>query len=212
MQRSHKINNQRIAGLLLCALCLFNSILKAQNTDVNILKKISRGRNESYQQFQSGLSFSVYPALVISPSLFLVKGIVKNDTISLKTGLSIGAGIALNSAITIGIKYSTDRNRPYVDHPEINNLETESTPSFPSGHTSSAFNLATSFTLLYPKWYVALPSYLWASGVAYSRMYLGVHYPSDVLAGAIIGSGTAWLNYYLNKKYVRLYKFKRLYR
>jgi undecaprenyl-diphosphatase len=34
-------------------------------------------------------------------------------------------------------------------------------------------------------------------------MYLGVHYPSDIIAGAILGSGTAWLTYYLNKKYFR---------
>ena len=73
----------------------------------------------------------------------------------------------------------------------------------PSGHTSGAFNLATSLTLSYPKWYVAAPSYLWASGVAYSRMYIGVHYPSDVFIGALLGSGTAWLNYYINKKYFK---------
>ena len=71
--------------------------------------------------------------------------------------------------------------------------------SFPSGHTSSAFALATSLSIVYPKWYVIVPSYLWASSVGYSRMHLGVHYPSDVLAGALVGTGSAFLSHALNK-------------
>ncbi|HEU4788615.1 MAG TPA: phosphatase PAP2 family protein, partial [Flavobacterium sp.] len=47
--------------------------------------------------------------------------------------------------------------------------------------------------------YVIAPSFLWAGAVGYSRMYLGVHYPTDVLAGAIVGSGSAFLCYKLNK-------------
>jgi undecaprenyl-diphosphatase len=81
-------------------------------------------------------------------------------------------------------------------------------PSFPSGHTSSAFNTATFICLTYPKWYVIAPAALWATSVAYSRMYLGVHYPSDVLAGAVLGAGTAYLTYYLNKHYSICRKFK----
>jgi membrane-associated phospholipid phosphatase len=60
--------------------------------------------------------------------------------------------------------------------------------------------LAGSLSLAYSKWYVILPSYLYASTVAYSRMDLGVHYPSDVVTGALIGTGTAYLTYNINKK------------
>jgi membrane-associated phospholipid phosphatase len=55
-------------------------------------------------------------------------------------------------------------------------------------------------SIAFPKWYVIAPSFLWASGVGYSRMHLGVHYPSDVLVGALVGSGTAFLTHFLNKK------------
>ncbi|HSC36729.1 MAG TPA: phosphatase PAP2 family protein, partial [Chitinophagaceae bacterium] len=65
--------------------------------------------------------------------------------------------------------------------------------SFPSGHTSSAFAMATSISMSYPKWYVIAPCYLWAGTVGVSRIVLGVHYPSDVLAGALVGMGSAYV-------------------
>ena len=74
----------------------------------------------------------------------------------------------------------------------------------PSGHTSSVFATATSLSMAYPKWYVVVPSFVWAGSVGYSRMHLGVHYPSDVIIGALVGSGSAILtrkaNQWLNSK------------
>ncbi|HMX78072.1 MAG TPA: phosphatase PAP2 family protein, partial [Chitinophagaceae bacterium] len=62
-----------------------------------------------------------------------------------------------------------------------------------------AFATATSLTLITKKWYVAVPAYSWASLVGYSRMYLGVHYPADVLGGALLGTGSAFLSYKINQ-------------
>jgi len=59
----------------------------------------------------------------------------------------------------------------------------ENSSSFPSGHTTAAFETATSLSLNFPKWYVIIPAYTWAGAVGYSRLYLGVHYPSDIAAG-----------------------------
>ena len=82
----------------------------------------------------------------------------------------------------------------------IINRDTESGgESFPSGHTSSAFCTATELALRYHTWYVIVPSYLFATSVAWARMYQGVHYPSDVLAGAVVGAGSAWLGWKLQK-------------
>jgi undecaprenyl-diphosphatase len=55
-------------------------------------------------------------------------------------------------------------------------------------------------SLAWPKWYIIVPTYTWAGTVAYSRMDLGVHYPSDVLIGALVGAGSAWLCHEVNKK------------
>jgi membrane-associated phospholipid phosphatase len=81
----------------------------------------------------------------------------------------------------------------WIIYSDIQNVTSGLDPSFPSGHTSMAFSLATSVSLAYPKWYVIFPSYLWAGAVGYSRMDLGVHYPSDVLFGAALGAGSAYL-------------------
>jgi membrane-associated phospholipid phosphatase len=57
--------------------------------------------------------------------------------------------------------------------------------SFPSGHTASAFAFAAAVTVDLPR--LALPLYALATAVGYSRVHTGVHYPSDVMAGAVLG-------------------------
>lgn len=97
-------------------------------------------------------------------------------------------------------KILIDRKRPFEKYPDrVDEQERPGDPSFPSIHTASAFSLATSLSIKYPKWYVIAPSALWACSVGFSRMNQGVHYPSDVLAGAVLGTGCAFANVYINK-------------
>lgn len=59
--------------------------------------------------------------------------------------------------------------------------------SFPSGHATTSFGLAYMLSAFYPFWPVQTASYLAALLIAFSRVYVGEHYPSDVLSGALLG-------------------------
>jgi len=128
-----------------------------------------------------------------------IAGLIEKDEKLILCAGQIIVADAINLGATLALKYSINRDRPFVTYPDIKNKAYEGSPSFPSGHTSSAFATATMLSLNYPRWYVIAPSYLWAGTVGYSRMYLGVHYPGDVLGGIITGAGSAFLTYKLNK-------------
>jgi undecaprenyl-diphosphatase len=89
--------------------------------------------------------------------------------------------------IALGIKAATDRPRPFEDIAEPGPLITATVgSSFPSGHAATSFAgavvLATAVRRAAPALFVL------AGAIAFSRVYVGVHYPSDVLAGMALGS------------------------
>ena len=104
----------------------------------------------------------------------------------------LALSLAVERALYWLVKNSLRRPRPQETVPGFRSLITASDQfSFPSGHSSGAFLLATSLMLVYGA--VAAPMFLWASAVALSRILLGVHVPGDTLAGALMGSGIALL-------------------
>jgi membrane-associated phospholipid phosphatase len=111
-----------------------------------------------------------------------------------KAGIQIGTTMATAYAITLGLKYAIDRDRPYQTYPDcIRNGASDTDPSFPSGHSAGSAALATSLSLAYPEWYVIAPSVGYALWTGFSRMNLGVHYITDVVAGYAVGVGAALL-------------------
>jgi membrane-associated phospholipid phosphatase len=174
--------------------------ISAQNLDIDLLRKINLERNTALDPTFKYVTNSVAPIGLGAPLIVTSIGLIQKDNTLKNKGYYIGATLLSSTIITTTLKFTIDRDRPFVTYPEIQKLTGAGSPSFPSGHTSEAFATATSLSLAFPKWYVIAPSMLWASAAGYSRMHLGVHYPSDVLVGALIGSGSAWLCHELNKK------------
>lgn len=176
--------------------------LIAQNWDINALRAINKHETSFKNRYATICANSVTPLSFGVPISIYTYDVLKHKNYKKSKAIIVGFSLLSASAITTSLKYSIDKDRPFVTYPDLIKRSTGGSPSFPSGHTSSAFALATSLSLQYPKWYIVAPAYIWAGSVGYSRMYQGVHYPSDVLVGALIGSGTSWLCYYLNKKYI----------
>jgi undecaprenyl-diphosphatase len=88
------------------------------------------------------------------------------------------------------LKNSLRRNRPQAALQNFRSIITPSDQfSFPSGHTSAAFMMATLLGFYCTP--LMIPLYCWAALVGFSRVLLGVHFPTDTLVGAILGIGTA---------------------
>jgi membrane-associated phospholipid phosphatase len=103
-------------------------------------------------------------------------------------GLSALAAFVIDAFLTNAIlKDWMARPRPFITYEDIVPLIPPPTDfSFPSGHTTSSFAVAfVYFKLLPKKW--GIPALLVAAAIAFSRLYLGVHYPTDVFAGMFIG-------------------------
>ena len=95
--------------------------------------------------------------------------------------------------LALAIKSGVERPRPSLSVPQADPLLGAGGWSFPSGHAATAFAGAVSLTYLWRRG--ALLFLLLAAAIAFSRVYVGVHYPGDVLAGAALGTavGLAWV-------------------
>jgi membrane-associated phospholipid phosphatase len=180
--------------LLLLPVTLFS-----QNLDIRILRQINEHRNTHLDGTFKTISNSVSPISIGAPLLILGAGFIEKDKELKQKGLVVAESFLVTTLVATGLKHAINRPRPFETYPDIQKLSAGGSSSFPSGHTSDAFSTATSLSLAFPKWYVIAPSYTYAALVGYSRMHLGVHYPSDVLAGAIVGAGSAYLCYKAQK-------------
>lgn len=95
------------------------------------------------------------------------------------------AGLAAAYYVVASVKGVVGRPRPFILMPDANLFSIEKSFSFPSGHAANAFMAATILSEFFGSWRAVL--FFVAALIGYSRIYLGVHFLSDIIAGAIVG-------------------------
>lgn len=123
--------------------------------------------------------------IVLAPTLYIL-----GKTSGRRSAVMMAAAIALGSIIELIVGQIYYRPRPYLILSDLNLFSSilSQDPSFPSGHTARAFAGALAFSYNYKRWsYLMLPL---AVAVGLSRVYLAVHYPSDIIGGALVGLGS----------------------
>lgn len=160
------------------AVDLFDSL---RQIDVSIFRSLNQaGSNE----FLDGLMILLtilgigYVIVLVSVPLW-IKG-------KREAAFDLVVLVVVVTVVTEAIKLLIDRPRPFEELANVHNIVSASGPAFPSAHASRAFAVATLVSLNSRRlWgYIA---FIVATLIALSRVYLGVHWPSDILAGALLG-------------------------
>jgi membrane-associated phospholipid phosphatase len=168
--------------------------------DLPLLEWIQKNRVESLDEI---LRIFSYATTYISISLILTVGFVYRFNRTGLRKLTQMVVVFLIAALTTwGVKSIVNRTRPFRAHDSIEKLIKGGGNSFPSGHTTETFAIATTIALLFRRRMVQVAVFTWALLVGYSRIALGVHYPSDVLGGMLIGICLALLVDYCFRRWI----------
>ena len=127
---------------------------------------------------------------VVSTTLFILILLIFGKGKARIIGIQGAATLAISQTLTYSLKSLLSRERPYNILKNLNTFGIILKDySFPSGHTSASFSVATTIALNMPKLSIVVLTVALLIGI--SRVYLGVHYPTDVVAGIILGVGSA---------------------
>ena len=190
---------KNILLLLIASSFSFSLFSQQNNGEYNLLRSLADKRTGAGNKFHKGLSKINSPLCLAVPAGLFITGLIEKDRTLKENALFITESIVISSLTTWTMKSVIKRDRPAIHDPSFIAVMDEHSYSFPSGHTSEAFSMATSLSIKYRQWYVVVPAFAYAGLAGYSRLYLGVHFPTDVLAGALVGSGSAWLTWKLNQ-------------
>jgi membrane-associated phospholipid phosphatase len=174
--------------------------------DISVLRYLHHGRVVAFDHILYYISYcATYVNIALLLTILAVSLIRKSKPL-LTVFYKLVVVMIFAALTSFTLKSFIYRDRPFVTYPDIVKLSEAGNSSFPSGHTLEGFAVAVAFSILIPKRKFYIPVFIWASLVAYTRMALGVHYPSDVLGGMIIGSFIGWIvPWLINRFYLYLY-------
>jgi undecaprenyl-diphosphatase len=196
-----KINPAVYIMIAIAACCFFYSA----HHDKEFVEHINVERNKTIEPMQTLITDSapfISFGLVV---IFLIIFFISKDKLKFDRFWQLLLCLLLTTIVVQLLKYGINRPRPYEIIPEVQKLTDGGGGSFPSGHTADAFTVLAFFSLKNSSKYIQCILFIWGLLVAYSRVYLGVHYVSDVCAAMVIGmccslAGTQIIYFIKNKR------------
>jgi len=169
--------------------------------DKNILEWINHNRLKPFDHFFIFItSFAAFIAIAIALLVLIYGFIKKTDCLKFRK-YHVAFAFTINAIIINILKYTINRPRLFESDTYIEKLTSGGSPSFPSGHTGDAMVVAIYMSLLFFKQKLLLALiWLWAIAVAYSRIVLGVHYPSDILGSVVVSTIVALVTHHIFNK------------
>lgn len=196
-----KLNSKKILLLLVSLLALLAAAMLAwSQLDIQLLADINAGREKRFDPLLIFITNTAGPFAFGIPLLILLVAVIRKDILLKLASWYIIFSVLVAVAITNLMKYTILRPRPFETYSFIEKLSSGGSPSFPSGHTTDAFVLAMALSLAFRRKWVTVLSFAWAFAMGYTRMGLGVHYPADVLVGAVVGVTSAFAVYELTRE------------
>lgn len=181
-----------------------------ENLDIKIFRSINNLRNPFLDEIIYYSDIACLPICLSTPLIMLTSSKLNNNYYNESSAVLLTLSEFSTITTTFILKDLVKRERPYR---KLNNVKHSKKDemfldpySFPSGHSALSFCMATSLSLRYSdKPFLIAGLYTYSTLVAFGRVYIGVHYPSDVLAGMIIGTGSAILVHSLRKELIGNY-------
>lgn len=156
-------------------------------------------RTPALDVFMKGLTYFAKAGIVWIVLALILIAMKKTRRVGVYAGIAILVTFIIVNGI---LKPCVGRIRPYVTFEDLIPLTTESDKCFPSGHASNAFACAwVMFRKMKGRY--GVPALLMAILISLSRLYVGVHYPTDVLCGALVGFVVAELTVRIAPPYVK---------
>ena len=170
-----------------------NAMLQFHEWDILLLRWLHQNRATALDDFLANVSY-VTSFVSIGVMLVVLLWSFKTRSKALRfQSFQLMLAVVTVAIFTFCLKLLISRQRPFITYADVEKLSEGGSHSFPSGHTAEAFALATAILCLFKNRALSIVAFSWAIVIAYSRMALGVHYPSDVLGGAIVGCAVSFL-------------------
>ncbi|MDQ3021376.1 MAG: phosphatase PAP2 family protein [Bacteroidota bacterium] len=175
--------------------------------DVRIFRDFNNIESKFVNSLVNITNESIVPVLIATPVGLYIGSRIYDNKYGENSAVLLALSEVTSGAVSQVMKWIFKRPRPYRTLNKVYLTDTsklKGTYSFPSGHSTNSFAIATSLTLRYPdNPALIIGCYTYATLVALGRIYWGVHYPSDVFTGMVIGAGSAALIYSLRAPIIK---------